>query len=359
MRCRPCITDYSSCDGRCANCNNEICIEIYKPVCGTDGITYSNQCFLEIAACKNPDKQINIQSKGDCSLCPFHNPCAGINCSDDKNCVPNFSECAYSCQPKVCPNINCLVAACQFTNPCQNGEKCISVCPSGCEAACQIKRKTIATTTQSPACKDGCAVIKCGYGARCVQDPVTCNAKCECSKICMAIYEPVCGTDGKTYSNQCSLDIAVCENDGKIQLQSKGVCATTATTTVRPSCKDICAVTKCGYGARCVQDPVTCNARCECSKRCPLNYAPVCGTDGKTYSNQCLLDIATCESDGKIKRQQGCDFIRKLLNETDDKSYSNQLDGATGKSDGKIQLQSLGTCILLNVIVILISDWQD
>jgi hypothetical protein len=44
---------------------NKVCTFDYKPVCGSDSVTYPNKCGLEIATCKSAD-EISLAYEGEC-----------------------------------------------------------------------------------------------------------------------------------------------------------------------------------------------------------------------------------------------------------------------------------------------------
>ncbi|CAG5128381.1 unnamed protein product, partial [Candidula unifasciata] len=336
------------------------CSQIFAPVCGSDGVTYTNLCMLDRAMCIH-NKNIRIVSQAQCGI---RNPCEGQVCKFGAECMPSIDGTIARCQcPLDCPSYGdsidskpvcgndgndyanlcelrkaacyrledirvkyygkcdpCEGFTCESPKVCQvNAQRepecqCSYICPTEMNLVCGTDGRTYSNQCllRKQACKSR-KEIRVLYNGKCSPENNPCNqlrcgpeeecsidrtgkAACICPPVCEPVLRRVCGNDSTTYDNECELRRRSCQEKVYVVVKHPGHCGPDY----------ICQNHFCDYGAVCTEHngkPV-----CQCPQ-CTEEYSPVCGENNITYENECKLRQENCqrEENIKIKKQGSCD----------------------------------------------------
>ncbi len=297
-----------------------------------DGVDLCDAIFDTVDACK--DTCIGPPECGDTCECydllgnDFSEPCPMLCPTCDNYWTCEAGSCVENCGPLPEEVVDCLWS-CEEEEICGNNidDDCDGEIDEGCGQPC-----------------GGFIGLPCAPGEFCLFPEDTCNwadmmGTCQAiPDACFFLWDPVCGCNGETYSNECIMWMDAMSKDHDGECDEPPECITDADCPVPSdeSCvKAYCENGQCVY----VEDPDCGGQPCDgeaglscpdsmfcllpdgtcdwddvlgiCTpypELCPLLWSPVCGCDGETYANECAMWVSgvSMDHDGECGEPVEC-----------------------------------------------------
>ncbi|XP_063217417.1 agrin [Bacillus rossius redtenbacheri] len=207
--------DFEKCRGRVAKCSRSKCERGLDPVCGTDAHTYANLCELQVASCM---KGVQLAHHGNCTALTKEEVCPSECPEEDKPvCGSDGNVYRSECQMRKDSCGQKVVAV--PLHHCRTTERCNEVCDDKREFVCASDNKFY---------RNECEMRRDNCGKHVYVVPIKrCLAGFSfrgCQKICPNYYDPICGSDNKSYSNDCFLELENCRSRALVTKQHHGKC---------------------------------------------------------------------------------------------------------------------------------------